>query len=70
MPFGNSERSWLDEFWSLWHCDRPVDLEASEPHDLWAYDDKKESAPIHFDTHYCHLTPLYDPASSPKIDET
>jgi hypothetical protein len=70
MPFGNTERSWLDEFWSLWQPDRPVDLEDSEPRDLWAYEEKeKEPTYIIVDTHYCHPTPYVYDLTPLKLDE-
>lgn len=69
MPFGNSERSWIDEFWSLWHCDRPVDLEDANPRDLWAYDELKEPSRIIAESHGCHfISYTIDPAQ-PKLDE-
>lgn len=58
MSLENSERVWLDEFWSLWQRDRPADLEEPEQYDIWAYP-RKEAEPtdIPFQAHHRHLTP-------------
>lgn len=69
MPFGNSERSWLDEFWSLWHLDRYSDLEAARPRDLWAYEEKpKEQNSIVVKTDYCNFTPYISDRTLSKLD--
>lgn len=70
MPFGNSERSGLDEFWSLWQLHRSVDLEDSESRDVWIYKGKETEQPhIAVEARYYRYTPYVDTLTPTKPDQ-